>query len=208
MNDAQGNRRGTPALFEDFDADTFDSRLRWLNPPPKWSIGDSALIVETGGKTDFWQRTHYGFRADSGHFLFTDTASDFDCTTEVRFRGVHQYDQAGLMVRVSPDCWLKTSVEYEPEGPARLGAVVTNHGYSDWSTQNIDRDTSRMWFRIVCAGPEFTVLIKVSGDGSWTQIRMGRLLECRPDDSVSVGIYACSPTAAAYTPAFEHLRIA
>ena len=35
-------------------------------------------------------------------------------TAHVAFNPVHRYDQAGLMVRVSPTCWLKTSVEHEP----------------------------------------------------------------------------------------------
>lgn len=35
------------------------------------------------------------------------------------------------MIRFSEDCWLKTSVEFESvKEPSRLGAVVTNHGYS------------------------------------------------------------------------------
>ena len=194
-------------LIEDFDAtDSLDHRLQWLNPPPTWDIHDSALVLHTGAKTDFWQRTHYGFQEDSGHFLFAHTAVDFECTTEVRFRAVHQYDQAGLMVRVSPHCWLKTSVEYEPDGPSRLGAVVTNGGYSDWSTQSIDRQVNRMWFRVVRSGPEYTVYTKAEGD-PWAQIRMARLLDDEAGRLVSVGLYACSPVAAGYVAAFESLQI-
>lgn len=202
------NRINVPDLIEEFeDSAAIDKRLRWLNPPPNWSVQDSALVVRTGGKTDFWQRTHYGFREDSGHFLFTEVAGDFECSTEVSFLGVHQYDQAGLMVRVSPDCWLKTAVEYEPDGPGRLGAVVTNQGYSDWSTQDIERDVARMWFRVVRSGPEYMVFAKASGDHAWTQIRMARLLEDAAERTVSVGLYACSPIAAGYVAAFERLSI-
>jgi regulation of enolase protein 1 (concanavalin A-like superfamily) len=43
----------------------------------------------------------------------------------------------GLMVQVSPSCWLKTSVEAGAPGePSQLGVVVTNGGFSDWSTQD------------------------------------------------------------------------
>jgi regulation of enolase protein 1 (concanavalin A-like superfamily) len=80
---------------------------------------------------DFWQRTHYGFEADNGQILFAPVAGDFVLATQVRFHPVHQYDQAGLMVRVSPSGWLKTSAEYEPIGPSRLAAVVTNDTSSD-----------------------------------------------------------------------------
>jgi regulation of enolase protein 1 (concanavalin A-like superfamily) len=127
----------TNHIDETFTGTEFHSQLRWHFPPAKWSLDASrhCLRIEPDTGTDFWQRTHYGFEVDNGHCLFAPVAGDFVATTKVRFQPVHQYDQAGLMVRVSPSCWLKTSVEYEPVGPSRLGAVVTNHGYSDWSTQ-------------------------------------------------------------------------
>jgi regulation of enolase protein 1 (concanavalin A-like superfamily) len=59
-----------------------------------------------------------------------------------------QYDQAGLMVRVSPDFWIKTSVEFEPSGPSRLGAVAANYGYSDWSAEDYSRAAGDVWLRI------------------------------------------------------------
>ncbi len=52
------------------------------------------------------------------------------------------------MVRFSKDCWLKTSIEYEPNGMCKLGAVVTNQGYSDWSTQGYKTGPSDKYFRI------------------------------------------------------------
>ena len=140
-------------LNERFNQPALDPRLRWFNPPPAWSLDPSrpALVMQPAASTDFWQETHYGFRADNGHFLFTEIPGDFTVTTKVRFHPVHQYDQAGLVVRLGPSCWIKTSVEYEPEGPARLGAVVTNHGFSDWSVQDFPREVDRVrrpqWMR-------------------------------------------------------------
>ena len=89
-------------LDERFIQPAFDPRLRWLNPPPTWAVDSSlpALVVQPAAPTDFWQETHYGFRADNGHFLFAEVVGDFTITTKVRFHPVHQYDQAGLMVRV------------------------------------------------------------------------------------------------------------
>src|SRR5689334_13843656 len=140
---------------------------QWFNPPPFAEPAGSALVVRTAENTDFWQKTHYGFSADSGHFLWEPVSSDFRCTTTVTFRPVHQYDQAGLMVRVSESCWLKTSVEYEPDGPSRLGAVVTNSGYSDWSTQDFDRSVRRVSLRIDRTGPDYTVYFRTSDAEDW-----------------------------------------
>ena len=50
--------------------------------------------------TDFWQGTHYGFRVDNGHALLAEIGGDFALETRVRTQPVHQYDQAGLMVRL------------------------------------------------------------------------------------------------------------
>ena len=135
----------------------------WHCEPGHWTVGDSELRVHPDAPTDFWQRTHYGFRVDNGHFLHHDVTGDFILSVCVRFHPVHQYDQAGLMVRVSEDCWLKSSVEFEPSGPCRLGVVVTNHGYSDWSTQDFPADIEAVWLRVRREADDY--IIDSSTDG-------------------------------------------
>lgn len=194
-------------LKEEFDGNTWDEALQWLNPPPYVAIRDSTLVVRSAADTDFWQQTHYGFSADSGHFLSLSADADFECTTEVRFRPVNQYDQAGLMIRVSESCWLKTSVEYEPTGPARLGVVVTNSGYSDWSTQDVDPHLDRIYLRIDRCGPEYTVFYRSADASDWSQIRMARLLADRKNGIVRAGLYICSPKGEGFEAAFSHLYV-
>ena len=160
----------TKVVIDDrFMLPVFDPRLRWLNPPPTWAVDSSlpALVVQPAAATDFWQETHYGFRADNGHFLFTEVGGDFTITTKVRFDPVHQYDQAGLMVRLDAHCWIKTSVEYEPHGPARLGAVVTNHGFSDWSVQDFPRETREVCLRIRKEASDFIVEFAANEYADW-----------------------------------------
>lgn len=183
-----------------------DPRWSWRSPPPEHSIdaGAAALEVVTAGGTDFWQRTHYGFRRDDGHLLAAQIDGDFTLTARVAFRGVHQYDQAGLMVRLSESCWLKTSVEFEPDGPARLGAVVTNAGYSDWSTQDA-AGLERLWFRIRRTAADYAVHVSPDGE-AWCQIRIARLLE-DTGAGVLAGLYACSPKAAGYRATFDEVRL-
>src|SRR6185503_11111058 len=118
----------TTELLERFSSATISPRLQWTSEPPWWQAGGDELRLETATGTDFWQRTHYGFRVDNGHFLHLTARGNFVLTTQVTCDAKQQYDQAGLMLRVSADCWLKTSVELEPDEPHnRLGAVVTNH---------------------------------------------------------------------------------
>jgi regulation of enolase protein 1 (concanavalin A-like superfamily) len=194
-------------LHESFAGPGLDPRLCWHCEPARWSVNTSrqCLRIEPNGSTDFWQRTHYGFEVDNGHALFAEIAGDFVLATQVRFRPVRQYDQAGLMVRVSPSCWLKASVEYEPEGPSRLGAVVTNFAYSDWSTQEFASGPGEMWLRVRREGDDY--VIDSSQDGRrWVQIRMAHLHEGR-GQAVRGGLYACSPKGAGFAAEFGQLTL-
>jgi regulation of enolase protein 1 (concanavalin A-like superfamily) len=194
-------------LDEQFHKPTLDGRLQWLNPPPAWGVESEALVVQPAAKTDFWQQTHYGFRADNGHFLHLEVSGDFTVTTQVRFHPAHQYDQAGLMVRVGPLCWIKTAVEYESEGPAKLGAVVTNHSRSDWSLQNFPRGRNEVRLRISREGQDFMVEWSPDASDSWELLRLTHLHEGN-GQPVQCGLYACSPKSAGFRAEFKFLQVA
>jgi uncharacterized protein len=190
-----------------FDRGPLDPRLRWLNEPARWAAGADGLTVATAAGTDFWQGTHYGFRVDNGHALLADAGGDFVLETEVRGEPLHQYDQAGLMVRLSEQDWLKASVEFEPGEPSRLGCVVTNHGWSDWSTQDIDPGAGRrVAFRVARRGADYLVEAALRPDGAWSQIRLARL-QADKGEGIAAGLYACSPKQAGFTATFRSLRL-
>jgi regulation of enolase protein 1 (concanavalin A-like superfamily) len=193
-------------LHTAFSDDALSPRLQWHCEPAAWRL-DSAqpcLRIKTDARTDFWQRTHYGFQVDNGHFLHLQAAGDFVLTTRVTSHARHQYDQAGLMVRVSPGCWLKTSVEFEPDGDNRLGAVVTNGHYSDWSTQPLAKHVDTVWLRIRAEAEDCIVESSLDGE-QWAQIRMAHLHQRAAAASVSCGLYACSPKASGYEAEFSFL---
>ena len=105
----------------------------WLNPPVRaLPLGDGELLVTAAAETDFWRHTSYGFVHDDGHALLAPLAAG--TAMEVSFVADYdqQFDQAGLLVRVDAENWVKTGVEY-CDGAAQLGAVVTR-GVSDWSS--------------------------------------------------------------------------
>lgn len=196
-----------PHLHESFHDARPDPRLRWFCAPADWGVDTArgVLQVRTDAHTDFWQKTHYGFAVDNGHFLHTRMRGDFVLTVQARFQPIHQYDQAGIMVRVSPSCWLKSSVEYEPGEPGRLGAVVTNFGYSDWSTEPFPAGAGERWFRVRREADDY--IVDTSPDGkAWVQLRMAHLHEGRGLE-VDCGLYACSPKEAGFLAEFAHLTI-
>lgn len=190
---------------------------KWFCEPPRWEIDASrrCLRVVPAARSDFWQRTYYpSHNFDNGHFCHTEIAGDFILTAHVLFHPRHQYDQAGLCIRVGPDCWLKTSVEYEAlHIPSRLGAVATNFGYSDWSTQDFDNTKTSLWIRVRRQGRDFIV---EAADGSatdacackWSQLRIAHLHGLAADDApVMAGVYAVSPIEAGFSAEFDFISV-
>lgn len=185
------------------------NNLSWENEPENWNLGGFGLRVHPKGKTDFWQRTHYGIQNDSGHFLkIARTENKFSLTARVRYRGRNQFDQAGLMVRITPKNWIKTSVEFQPDAPDKLGAVVTNLGYSDWSCQNLINPNNEIILRIRAERPGFIIEYRLPGSpDNWTLIRIAHLHTDHPDIPIQAGIYCCSPVDKGFQAEFDYLEI-
>jgi regulation of enolase protein 1 (concanavalin A-like superfamily) len=198
----------TYIVNEIFNQGTISPQLQWYNPPQHNIVNreEGYLVIKPEAHTDFWQKTHYGFVPDNGHFLYMEVTGDFILSTKVRFSPKHQYDQAGLMIRISPDCWLKTSVEYEPQGASRLGVVVTNSGYSDWSTQEFLSPENEITLRVRRESSDYMVEY-LKDESMWIQMRMAHLMEDTGDMPVKAGLYACSPIGAGYEARFSFLKI-
>ncbi|WP_325169604.1 DUF1349 domain-containing protein [Bacillus sp. Au-Bac7] len=96
-------------------------------------------------------------------------------------------------------------MEYIPSGFSKLGAVVTNGGYSDWSTQYIDSKEVHIYYRI--SKIEKNCYVDFSFDGeSWNQIRIAHL--DIPDNAIlQAGLYACSPQGKEQEVRFDFLTI-
>jgi regulation of enolase protein 1 (concanavalin A-like superfamily) len=99
-------------IKENFENPELSTMFIWHHEPESWQIKNNQLIITSEKETDFWQRTHYGFQADNGHFLYVECEGDFTIEAQMHCKFKNQYDQAGLMVRISDQCWVKTSVEY------------------------------------------------------------------------------------------------
>jgi len=166
-----------------------------MNVPDYYEINDNqAFIVRSKAETDFWLKTHYGFEVMNGHVFYNEKMTDFQAEVQLRMNPNSKYDQSGLFVMISEKCWLKTSLEYIPDGPSHLGAVVTNNGYSDWSTQDFPTElaTQQLRFRIVRKRGDYTIYVKKSYQ--WEQIRIAHLMEDIGNTPVKIGFYTCSPS--------------
>ena len=178
----------------------------WFCEPATHRVENDKIILVPDSGSDFWQRTHYGFRNNNGHCLWTDRSGDFVLKTHVRYTPKHQFDQAGLIVYFTEDYWVKCSVEREDEKPFNLGSVVTNEGYSDWATQPFRKQTVDMEFMLKHVKTDFEIYCREFGEEDWQQLRISRLN--LPLDTVfHVGIYACSPKIGGFEATFDNLSI-
>ncbi|MFO1497227.1 MAG: DUF1349 domain-containing protein [Verrucomicrobiota bacterium] len=194
-------------MILDFRQPPIDPRLTWLNPPRRWRLDPTAgLVLEPDATTDFWQHTHYGFRVDSGHFLGMPVKGDFVLSTTVAFHPVHQYDQAGLMLRADASYWLKASVEHEQHGPAQLGAVLTTHGFSDWSLQDCPSIGKEIEWRLSKRGLNLTVEYKPVDQAEWKLVRVAHW-HAPEQAGLHTGLYACSPKGEGFRAEFKYLRL-
>lgn len=186
-----------------YDLSAPPENFHWFGKPRHFEFGDG-LVIETEPNTDFWQRTHYGFRRDNGHALLCRVAEDVSFTTRITFEPNTRYDQCGLFARIDAANWLKASIEYETRELGRLGSVVTSLGYSDWATQDISGAVREMSYRL--CRRESDVLIEWSIDEkAWTQMRIAHLHAA--GEELEVGVYACSPLGKGFRCRFDRFEI-
>ena len=177
----------------------------WTREPKKYSIEDDKIEIITEPNTDLWQLTYYHFRNDNAPILQTETNEKyFSFTIKTDFDSKVRYDQSGITVYLDSENWIKAAVEYENESIQRLGSVITNNGYSDWASVDINADIKSMWFRLSRRDNDFC--IENSNDGiNFKQMRIGHLFNVK--DAVQFGIYACSPENSSFKASFSHMEI-
>ncbi|GAB6091687.1 DUF1349 domain-containing protein [Spirochaeta dissipatitropha] len=192
---------------------------QWLFEPKQYDVTSRSVSITTEPGTDFWQRSYYGFRNNNAPALQIESKDNFTFIAKVSFEYQGQFDQCGLIMYLDSENWFKASIEYENQGFSRLGSVVTNFGYSDWATTDIQLP-EYIWYRLSRRGPDF--LIESSLNGSeFKQIRifhlhklgetteeMGKSNPPLPaSNTVSFGVYACSPSDSSFTALFSDMKL-
>jgi regulation of enolase protein 1 (concanavalin A-like superfamily) len=89
--------------------------------------------------------------------------------------------------------------------------VVTNAGYSDWSTQSFDVSGKDLALRIRRERDDFIVEYSTGTEAredahSWTQIRMAHLHN-PAGMAIESGVYACCPKEGGFKAEFDFLMV-
>lgn len=181
------------------------SDFKWIRPPKNYKIKKDCVEILTEPNTDLWQRTYYGFRNDNAPVLQISVKEKFfSFTVKTQFESKRRFDQCGIVMYLDSENWLKASVEYENENIQRLGSVVTNHGYSDWATTDIDAKVKTMWYRL--SRRESDYCIECSYDGvEFKQMRICHMWE--GGEEIRFGIYACSPERSSFKAIFTEMEL-
>ncbi|MBQ7309696.1 MAG: DUF1349 domain-containing protein [Clostridia bacterium] len=179
--------------------------FKWTRAPKVYTVTEDRVEMVTEPHTDLWQRTYYHFRNDNAPVLQMETDEKyFSFVVKTEFDTKVRYDQSGIVMYLDSENWLKASVEYENETIQRLGSVVTNHGYSDWASVDVDAKMKSMWFRLSRRGDDFC--IENATDGvHFKQMRICHMFHAT--DTIRFGIYACSAEDSSFRAVFTDMEI-
>lgn len=181
------------------------NKLQWNRKPYDYSITEQKIEIITNPYTDLWQRTYYHFRNDNAPVLQIETDEKyFSFIVKTEFESKKRFDQCGIVMYLDSDNWLKASIEYENDIFQHLGSVVTNNGYSDWATTEIDASIKSMWYRFSRRNDDFC--IECSYDGiTFKQMRICHMVKA--SGTIWFGIYACSPEDSSFKATFTNMEI-
>lgn len=159
-------------------------------------------MVEAREGSDAWRTTSYGFVHDDAHALLVPLGHDGAAEVSFVLDYTEQFDQAGVMIRVDAETWIKAGVEVS-DGAPQVGAVVT-HGMSDWSVAPVPEWVGReVTVRASRAGDAVTIRARV-GEEPWRLVRVAPL---SPEADASVGPFCCAPSRSGLRVGFTGFRL-
>ena len=179
--------------------------MKWTREPEQYTITEDKVEIITQANTDLWQRTYYHFRNDNAPVLQLETDEQyFSFVVKTEFESKKRFDQCGIVMYLDSENWIKASIEYENDKIQRLGSVVTNNGYSEWATTDVDASIKSMWFRFSRRENDFC--IENSSDGvNYNQMRICHMFQVT--EKIPFGIYACSPEDSSFRAVFTNMEI-
>ena len=181
-------------------AQTLD-RMQWFNEPESWTIENDVLTMDVTPQSDYWRISHYGFTVDDAPFLYTTRGGEFEVKVKISGDDKVRFDQAGLMIRIDAENYIKTGIEYV-DGKYNLSAVVT-HKTSDWSVIQLDKPVDYIWIKAVRRLDAVEIFYSFD-DKEYVMMRNCWLQDNTP---VMVGMMAACPDGNGFKARFEHFQI-
>lgn len=87
-------------------------KMNWFNEPDKWEINNGSLSMYVTPKSDYWRISHYGFTVDDAPFYYAEYGGEFEAKVKISGDYKVRFDQAGMMIRLDHENYIKTGIEY------------------------------------------------------------------------------------------------
>lgn len=176
-------------------------KMQWFNEPSQWEINGNKLSMFVTPQSDYWRISHYGFTVDDAPFLYTTYGGEFEAKVKVTGDYKERFDQAGIMLRIDHENYIKAGIEFV-DGKYNLSTVVT-HRTSDWSVITLDKAIPHVWIKAVRRLDAVEIFYSLD-DKEYTMMRNAWLQDNIP---VQVGVMAASPDGQGFKASFEHFSV-
>lgn len=176
-------------------------KMQWFNEPTKWEIKNNSLTMNVTPQSDYWRVSHYGFTVDDAPFLYTMRGGEFEVKVKVTGDYTAHFDQAGLMLRIDHENYIKAGIEFV-DGKYNLSTVVTHHT-SDWSIIALDRPVPFVWIKAVRRLDAIEVFYSFD-DVTYTLMRNAWMPDNHP---IMVGVMAACPDGNGFKARFDNFSI-
>jgi len=176
-------------------------KMHWFNEPESWSVENDRLVMDVTPQSDYWRISHYGFTVDDAPFLYTVRGGEFEVKVKITGDYKVRFDQAGLMLRIDKENYIKAGIEFV-DGKYNLSTVVT-HKTSDWSVIELDKPVEYVWIKAVRRLDAVEIFYSFD-DKEYTMMRNCWLQNNTP---VMVGMMAACPDGNGFKASFDDFTI-
>lgn len=175
--------------------------MQWFNEPERWEINEGKLTMDVTPKSDYWRVAHYGFTVDDAPLLYTTRGGEFEVKVKITGEYKTRFDQAGLMLRIDHENYIKTGIEFV-DGKYNISTVVTHHT-SDWSVIKLDTPVPFVWIKAIRRLDAVEIFYSFD-DKEYTMMRTCWMQDNTP---VMVGMMGACPDGDGFKATFEHFSI-
>ncbi|MEE1231938.1 MAG: DUF1349 domain-containing protein [Phocaeicola sp.] len=176
-------------------------KMQWFNEPEKWTVENQALSMFVTPKSDYWRISHYGFTVDDAPFYYALYGGEFEVKVKITGDYKNRFDQAGLMLRIDEQNYIKAGIEFV-DGVYNLSTVVT-HKTSDWSVIALEKPVPFIWIKAVRRLDAVEVFYSFD-DKTYTMMRNAWMQDNTP---MMVGVMGACPDGDGFNVKFENFKV-
>ena len=174
-------------------------KMNWFNEPSAWSISGDVLTMDVTPKSDYWRISH--FTVDDAPFYYSEYGGEFEAKLKIEGDYKVRFDQAGMMIRIDHENYIKTGIEFV-DGKYNLSTVVTHHT-SDWSVIALDRPVDAIWIKAVRRLDAIEIFYSFD-DKDYHMMRNAWMEANHP---VKIGMFAACPDGEGFKVKFSDFKV-